>query len=200
MSLTKFTWTFKSATSTQEGSLSASSATLYPTLLTISWAWWKEHFNHRLIAELSHTREVHSTESFLDSWLRAVTLLTEMERVVNQSGDHTSMMRISIFTTLNHICSQWQTLVQTQTDHNSSSRSKQHHILMVIMSSSVRFSKDLKLYRSCRESDHLTALHLREQSSGIVASSKVINHKEKVKGSSVTFYCDLLINGQLIDI
>ena len=175
MSLTKFTWTFKSATSTQEGSLSASSATLYPTLLTISWAWWKEHFNHRLIAELSHTREVHSTESFLDSWLRAVTLLTEMERVVNQSGDHTSMMRISIFTILNHICSQWQTLVQTRTDLNSSSRSKQLRILMAIMSSSARFSKDLMLYRRCRESEHLMALHLREQSSGIVVSSRVIN-------------------------
>jgi len=82
----------------------------------------KEHLeNHSTI------RELLSTESLPDSWLKVEISQKEMAWEENQSTEVNSQMRTSTSSTPSHIFYRWPTLVQTPMDLNSSSPSLLPH-------------------------------------------------------------------------
>merc|ERR1712227_1056294 len=66
------------------------------------------------------TRDQHSIVSFLNSWLKVVISLLEMEQVVNQSMVRNLKMKTSLSSILTEVICLWLTLDPIQTVHSSS--------------------------------------------------------------------------------
>merc|ERR1712086_84674 len=129
---------------------------------------WESHFI---------SRDPNSTESSLDSWLRAVTSLLEMEPEVIQSLVQTSKMRTSHANILVKVSSPWLTLDQEPTALSSSCASPQPLISMEHMSFSAKSSKENRPWMPLSSSDLKAVKPRLHVSSPIAVNCKSNNEK-----------------------
>merc|ERR1712025_865478 len=89
------------------------------------------------------------------SCARVVTSHVEMELVANQFMETNLPMKTSHYTIRDQVSSQWQTLVQTRTDHNSSCVHRRHSGWMESMLCSVKCQEmEWILSRKSKRLDH----------------------------------------------